>query len=111
VNVEGVVFPDFAQSFGWRAVGVRSGRIGGRNATAVSYGKNGRRLTYVVVAGPALAQPAAGQAMMIGGVQYQTLQLNGELAVTWRRAGHTCVLTGAAPGPELLALASWGDGT
>ena len=104
-------FPTSRSPFGWRAFGVRSGRIGGRNATAVSYGNGGRRgRGYVIVAGPALAQPAAGQATTIGGVQYQTLQLNGELAVTWRREGHTCVLTGAATWPELLALASWGDG-
>jgi hypothetical protein len=37
--------------------------------------------------------------------------VDGRLVVTWRRLGHTCVLVGAAPRSELLALASWhGDG-
>jgi hypothetical protein len=27
--------------------------------------------------------------------------------VTWRRAGHTCVLVGPAPRAELVALASY----
>jgi hypothetical protein len=35
------------------------------------------------------------------------LRIDDRLAVTWRRAGHTCVLIGDAPRPELLKLASW----
>ena len=110
VDVQGVAFPDLAQSYGWQALGVRHGRIAGRDAVAVSYGKGGRRLGYVIVAGPALPRPSTAQATTIGGVQYQTLRLNGALAVTWRRAGHTCVLIGAAPRSELLTLASWSSG-
>jgi hypothetical protein len=46
------------------------------------------------------------------GVPFRTLRVDGRLAVTWRRNGHTCVLIGGAPGAELLDLASWrGDGT
>jgi hypothetical protein len=41
------------------------------------------------------------------GVQYQTLRIDGRLAVTWRRGGHTCVLIGDAPRAELVTLASW----
>jgi hypothetical protein len=38
--------------------------------------------------------------------------VNGRPTVTWRRLGHTCVLTGTASSAELLALASWrGGGT
>ncbi len=110
VAVQGVAFPDLAQSYGWQALGVRHGRIGGRDATAVYYGKGGRRLGYVIVAGPGLPRPSAAQATTLGGVQYQTLRLNGALAVTWRRGGHTCVLIGAAPRDELLTLASWTGG-
>ncbi len=110
VDVQGVAFPDLAQAYGWQALGVRHGHIAGRDAVAVSYGKGGRRLGYVIVAGPALPRPSAAQAVTIGGVEYQTLRLNGALAVTWRRAGHTCVLIGAAPRDELLTLASWSGG-
>jgi anti-sigma factor RsiW len=112
IDVQGVVFPDLAASYGWHALGVRHGRVGGRDATAVYYGKGGRRIVYAIVAGPGLPPPSDAQATTLGGVQYQTLRLNGSLAVTWRRAGHTCVLIGAAPRAELLALASWpGGGT
>jgi len=105
--VQGVAFPNFARSFGWSAVGERHGRLGGRDATVVYYVKGGRGLAYAIVAGPALPRPSNAQATTLGGVQFQTLSVDGRLAVTWRSAGHTCVLIGAASRPELLALASW----
>ena len=107
IAVESVRFPDFTRFAGWSAVGVRQGRIDGRDATAVFYGKDGRRLAYVIVAGPGLARPSAAQATVIRRVEYQTLRLHGRLAVTWRRGGHTCVLLGQATPRELLRLASW----
>jgi hypothetical protein len=88
-------------------VGVRRGHIDGRDATVVLYRKDGRRLGYVIVAGRGLARPGDGQPKYIGRVEYQTLRLNGRLAVTWQRGGHTCVLIGQAPRAELLELASW----
>jgi anti-sigma factor RsiW len=111
VEVEGVVFPDLLQSYGWRAVGVRRGDVDGRDATTVFYEKGGRRLAYVVVAGSGLPRPTA-ESTTREGVRYQTLRVDERLVVTWRRLGHTCVLVGEAPRSELLALASWrGDGT
>lgn len=107
VAVDGVPFPNLARFAGWRAVGVRHGRIGDRNATVVVYRKDGRRLGYVIVAGAGLVRPSAGQATVIRHVEYQTLQLSGQLAVTWRRGGRTCVLLGQATRRELLRLASW----
>ena len=106
-SVQGVAFPDFAPVYGWRALGVRQARLDGRAATAVYYGKDGRRIAYVIVAGSGLARPPSAASTTIGGVQYQTLRLNGAPAVTWRRDGHTCVLTGTASAAELLSLASW----
>jgi hypothetical protein len=45
-------------------------------------------------------------------VLFQTLRVDGRLAVTWRRSGRTCVLIGAATRAELLTLANWrGEGT
>jgi anti-sigma factor RsiW len=107
LGVEGVAFPNLAYRTGWEATGVRHGRIDGRNATVVSYQKNGRTIAYVIVAGAGLPRPSQGQTTSKGGVQYQTLRLNGRLAITWRRGGHTCVLIGDAKRPELLELASW----
>jgi anti-sigma factor RsiW len=107
IAVDGVAFPDLARFAGWSTVGVRHGRIDGREATVVLYRKDGRRLGYVIVAGTGLARPAGALATVIRGVEYQTLGLNGRLAVTWRRGGHTCVLIGQASRRELLRLASW----
>jgi anti-sigma factor RsiW len=107
ISVEGVAFPDFARAYGWRALGVRRGRVDGRAATVVVYGKEGRQLGYVIVAGAGLLRPAGAQATVIRRVEYQTLRLSGQVAVTWRRGGHTCVLIGNATRAELLKLASW----
>jgi anti-sigma factor RsiW len=107
LSVEGVPFPNLARFAGWRAVGVRHGRVGDRDATAVVYRKDGRRLGYVIVAGSGLPRPSGAQSTEIRRVEYQTLLLSGRLAVTWRRAGRTCVLLGQATRRELLRLASW----
>jgi anti-sigma factor RsiW len=106
-GVDGVAFPDFLQAFGWRAVGLRHDRVDGRNATVVYYERDGRRIGYVIVAGAGLNRPSAAQAETRGGVEYQTLRVNGRPAVTWRRDGRTCILIGPASRDELLALASY----
>jgi hypothetical protein len=111
LDVEGVVFPDLIESYGWRAVGVRRGEIDGRTATTVFYEKDGRRIAYVVVAGSGLPRPSAAESVTLEGVLYQSLRVDGRLVVTWRRLGHTCVLVGAGSRSELLLVASWrGDG-
>jgi anti-sigma factor RsiW len=107
VSVGGVPFPDYTGFAGWRAAGIRHGRIGGRDTTVVFYGKDGRRIGYAIVSGAVLDRPRAGRSTVIGGVTYQVLRLHGRLAVTWRRRGRTCVLIGQATGRELLRLASW----
>jgi hypothetical protein len=111
LGVEGVVFPDFVESYGWKAVGVRHDEIDGRDATTVYYEKDGTRIAYVIVAGSGLPRPDAPGTTR-NGVLLQTLEVNGQLAVTWRRLGHTCILIGPVPSDALLTLASWrGDGT
>jgi anti-sigma factor RsiW len=107
IEEAGVVFPDFASTYGWQALGVRTDRVDGRDATVVFYGRAGRRLGYVIVAGVGLTRPSAAERTVIRGVEYQTLSANGRLAVTWRRGGHTCVLIGSASRAELVKLASW----
>jgi anti-sigma factor RsiW len=107
LGVQGVVFPDYARAYGWRALGVRRGRVDGRDATVVVYGKDGRRLGYVIVGGDALERPTEGRTTVVDGVEYEALRLNGRRAVTWHRGGHTCVLLGEATHAELLRLASW----
>jgi anti-sigma factor RsiW len=106
-DVQGVAFPNFARWAGWQTQGVLHGRVDGRDATVVFYRKAGRRLAYVIVAGSGLPRPSGAEATIRHGVEYETLRLNGRLAVTWPRAGHTCVLTGDATRAELVKLASW----
>jgi anti-sigma factor RsiW len=111
-RVDGVVFPDLRRSYGWRPVGVRHGRVDGRKATVVYYAKGEQRIAYAIISGSGLPKPSGAQAALRGGVEYQTLRLEGRPAVTWRRLGHTCVLIGTASRGELLTLASWrGGGT
>ena len=107
IGVEGVSFPNFLHSHGWRATGVRHGQIDDRDATAVFYAKGARRVVYVIVAGSGLPQPSDATRSTHGGVEYRSLQIEGRAAVTWRRAGHTCVLIGQATPAELLSLAAW----
>jgi hypothetical protein len=112
LDVEGVVFPDFLESYGWKAVGVRRDEIEGRDATTVFYEREGTRIAYVIVAGDGLPRPSGAPGTSRNGVLLQTLEVDGGLVVTWRRLGRTCILVGPAPRDELLALASWrGDGT
>jgi anti-sigma factor RsiW len=112
IGVEGVAFPDFLRSHGWRASGVRHGKVGDRDATAVFYAKGSRRIVYVIVSGSGLPQPSDATLRTLGGVEYRSLNIEGRAAVTWRRAGHTCLLIGQASSGELLSLAAWqGNGT
>lgn len=109
-DVEGVGFPNFRRPYGWRPAGVREGTVDGREATVVYYRKGERRIAYVIVSGSGLSPPSGGEGTVRGGVEYQNLLADSEPAVTWRRVGHTCVLTGEASRAELLALASWRGG-
>jgi hypothetical protein len=112
LDVQGVVFPDLLESYGWEAVGVRRDEIDGREATTVFYEKDGTRIAYVIVAGSGLPRPSGAPTTTRAGVLFHTFEVDGRLAVTWRRLGRTCILIGPVPEDELLTLASWrGDGT
>jgi hypothetical protein len=109
-QIDGVVFPDLGRSWGWRAVGLRHDALDGRNTTIVTYASHGRRIWYAVVAGSALPRPSGAPTTVRRRVGYQTLRVDGQATVTWRRLGHTCVLIGAASPRKLLTLASWRAG-
>jgi hypothetical protein len=109
-DVEGVRFPDFRRAYGWRPAGVREDTVDGRDATVVYYRKGERRIAYVIVSGSGLPPPSTGGETVRRGVEYRTLQAEGQPAVTWERLGRTCVLTGAASTAELLTLAGWHGG-
>jgi hypothetical protein len=110
-DIEDVYFPNWTSRFGWRAIGQRSDRIGpdGRQAVTVYYRsvRSGWVLAYTIVGAPALRQPVA-LATRLEGTDLRTLRLGGRLVVTWRRDGHTCVLSAAdVPASELQQLAAW----
>jgi hypothetical protein len=106
-RIEDLYFPNWGKSLHWRAVGQRSDRIGGRVAVTVYYSWRGKRVAYTIVGAPALNTPAA-QVRTLNGTELHTLRLGGRLVVTWRRAGHTCVLSGpGVPAAALQHLAAW----
>jgi hypothetical protein len=106
-QIQDVYFPNWATRFGWRAVGQRTDHIDGRIAVTVYYDWRGKRLAYTIVGAPALTAPGA-QVTTLNGTQLRTLPLHGRQVVTWRRAGHTCVLSGSGvTAAELQQLAAW----
>jgi anti-sigma factor RsiW len=108
--VEGLPFPDLSRALGWRTLGVRHGRVGARDATAVYYAKGDQRVSYVIVAGPALPPPGIGSPTAKDGVTFWGQTVQGQSRLWWRRQGHTCVIVGTVPQAELLSIASWRAG-
>jgi hypothetical protein len=107
-DVDGVPFPNYEKKFGWAPVGERRDDRSGHGATTVYYRKAGRTIGYTIVGGDALGQPSDATVSKHGGVTYRTFRHEGRTVVTWRRGGHTCVLSAkAVSASELVALADW----
>ena len=106
--VEGVPFPYWGGAHGWQTAGARADRLDGRTIATVFYAaRDGRRIGYAIVAGQALPTPAGGRTVERGGVRFQVLDTTGATIVTWREAGHTCILAGrGVPADTLLRLVS-----
>jgi anti-sigma factor RsiW len=104
VEVEGVPFPDYAEKFGWRAVGQRTDEVDGRSVTTVTYARGGERVRYSIVAGEALDEPD-GEDLEAEGTRLR--RIGDANAVTWERQGHTCVMVGSTPIGTLAELAGW----
>jgi hypothetical protein len=103
-----IPFPNWLEKFGWRATGVRSDTVGGRETTTVFYEKNDRRIAYTIVAGEPLDVPAGADRSRREGIELDALVLDGRKVVTWQRGGMTCILSGDAVDREtLLKLAAW----
>ena len=106
-DVEEVYFPNWLPHFHWKAVGMRTDRIKGREAVTVYYQWHQQRVAYTIVGQPALTQPRA-RVTWENGTELRTLSLGGRLIVTWRRANHTCMLSGAGVSPsQLWMMASY----
>jgi hypothetical protein len=64
-------------------------------------------VAYTIVGAPALAQPSV-PVTHLGRFTPRVFGLRGRTVVTWRRAGHTCVLSASGvPVPMLEQLADW----
>ena len=107
-KVGDVPFPNYAKKFGWKAVGARRDHRSGRDIVTVYYRKDGRTIAYSIVSGSALDVPSSAKPSTRTGVEYRAFKHNGRTVVTWKRGGHTCVLSGpAVPRSELVSLADW----
>jgi anti-sigma factor RsiW len=109
-NVAGVAFPNYAAKFGWKPVGTRTDTIGGRHTRTVFYEKDGKRIAYTIVDGGALSVPGDAATATREGTDLSTFQSEGRTIVTWKRNGHTCVLSAIqpeVPTDQLLELAGW----
>jgi hypothetical protein len=111
-NVEGVPFPNWSKKFGWRQGGIRSDRLGDREARTVVYERAGKRIAYTIVSGDRIAAPSDATTTRRHGVNLHSLVDRDRRVVTWWRNGRTCVLSASdVSDRELLKLASWkGDG-
>ncbi len=107
-QVERVRFPNFAAKFGWRPAGVRADRLDGTDTRTVFYDKDGRRIAYTIVGGDALEAPQDARRAIVDAIELRTLRTQNRTVVTWRRQGHTCVLSGTdVDARTLLTLAAW----
>lgn len=94
---------------GWTPSGARDDTVGGRATTTVFYrDARGREAAYAIVSGAPLDVPD-GRRTTVRGVPMTVAQDGARTIVTWRRAGHTCVVSAsrAVPAARLLALAAW----
>ncbi|MDQ2895766.1 MAG: hypothetical protein M3Y09_08970, partial [Actinomycetota bacterium] len=107
ISSAGIPFPYWQQTVGWRALGSRTDRVANRTVVTVFYrAHDGRRVGYAIVGGAPIPF-RAGRVVTRGGVSYWLLQEGTIELVTWRRAGHTCVIAGRGVGPgTLLRLAT-----
>lgn len=110
LDVQETYFPNWGDWFGWVAVGQRADRLDGQMAVTVYYKskRDGREIAYTILASPPLRWHPGAPALDLDGIKLQSFTMDGRLVVTWRRAGHTCILSGVRTNTaELAKLASW----
>jgi hypothetical protein len=100
-SIDGVSYPYWADSTGWRAVGARRDVLHGRTVSTVFYARGNRRIGYTIAAGKPLAVDG-GRTVTRDGVRMRVLGSGDAAIVTWLRAGHTCILAARGVDPEVL---------
>jgi hypothetical protein len=107
-EVAGVRFPNWHAELGWKASGMRTDELKGREAVTVFYDHMGHRVAYTVLTGDALAPPRRAHRVRLRGIELTAFRDGTRHVVTFRRHGHTCVLSGdVTHAGTLLRLASW----
>jgi len=109
--VDGVAFPYWKDRIGWRSIGARTDRVGGRAATVVFYANGrGQRIGYAIVAGSPSPRIRGGVVVRRSGTPYRLLTAGDLHVVTWVREDHLCVIAGTGvSSATLLGLASLND--
>ncbi len=108
-SAAGIAFPYWGDRFGWQAAGARTDTVAGRTVTTVFYTHRGTgRVWYSIVSGAALPVPAGSATIERHGVSFHVVRAAAPTVVTWREAGHTCILTARAVNAgTLVRLAAW----
>jgi hypothetical protein len=108
-SAAGIAFPYWGDRFGWQAAGARTDTVAGRTVTTVFYTHRGAgRVWYSIVSGAALPVPAGSATIERRGVSFHVVRSANPTVVTWREAGHTCILTArAVDAGTLVRLAAW----
>lgn len=113
-SVDGIAYPYWQDSLGWAASGARTDSVDRRTVTTVYYTREGgtdsasSRVGYAIVGGNALPRPGGGTIIQAHGIKFQALRMRDAMILTWRRAGHTCILVGRGVSTATLVhLASW----
>lgn len=106
--MDGISFPYWEESFGWRSTGARVDRIGGRSIMTVFYtDTRGRRVGYAIVGGTPAPLLSGGTVVWRGSTPYRLLVADGSQFVLWLRDGHLCIVAGrGVSASTLLGLAS-----
>ncbi len=105
-QVGNLYFPNYAARVGYRPVGQRIDRVGGRTVVTVYYDGSRGQVAYSIVGAPPLRQPG-GEGRHVGGFFLRAARMHGRTLVTWVEDGHTCILSGAGVSTQQLsALAS-----
>jgi hypothetical protein len=108
-SAAGIAFPYWGDRFGWQTAGARTDTVAGRTVTTVFYTHRGAgRVWYSIVSGAALPLPAGSATIERHGVSFHVVRAANPTVVTWREAGHTCILTArAVDAGTLVRLAAW----
>ena len=101
-SAAGIAFPYWGDRFGWQTAGARTDTVAGRTVTTVFYTHRGAgRVWYSIVSGsrPARSPPGVPRSSVTA-CSFHVVRAAGPTVVTWREAGHTCILTARAVDPR-----------